>query len=368
MGSLFYNQTMRFTLLLFSLLLFSCNEGTTPNGNDTPTKPAEKITYVTPTNVPAFVGSEYKNIRLCPGKLIGLEQITESVCKRANAANMWIDAIARDKNMWAEGATDELRELVCYEAGNILKQTGTKLWGMHLPYSTYDIASLDENHRKEAVSKLKHIMDITVEHLAPHHLVIHPSTGSYLTTDANFAKHKAASQKSIAALQAELDRLNNLYGTSTILCVENCSKSVAYDSQSLLELLDYPGLEKTRICIDTGHALIPQNGKYIDTKSGEDVVQALKNIGRRLGTLHIQQNIGINEYPYDKHIEPWNGGLIAWGEVYKALLNECGYRGCFLYEVSWIDSYESGNKSSIESCRENYDKIIIPQATLALKK
>lgn len=359
---------MRFTSFITSiLLLFSCSEGTNPGNSSTP-KPVEKITYVTPTNIPAPEGSEYKNLRLCPGKLIGLEQITESVCKRANAANMWIDAIARDKNMWAEGATDELREYVCYEAGRVLQQTRTKLWGMHLPYSTYDIASLDENHRTEAVSKLKHIMDITVEHLKPHHLVIHPSTGSYLTTDATFAQHKAASQKSIAALQAELDRLNNLYGTSTILCVENCSKSVAYDSQSLLELLDYPGLEKTRICIDTGHALIPQNGKYIDTKSGEDVVQALKNIGRRLGTLHIQQNIGINEYPYDKHIEPWNGGLIAWGEVYKALLNECGYRGCFLYEVSWIDSYESGNKSSIESCRENYDKIIIPQATLALKK
>ena len=359
---------MRLTSFITSiLLLFSCSEGTNPGNSSTP-NPVEKITYVTPTNIPAPEGSEYKNLRLCPGKLIGLEQITESVCKRANAANMWIDAIARDKNMWAEGATDELREYVCYEAGRVLQQTGTKLWGMHLPYSTYDIGSLDENHRTEAVSKLKHIMDITVEHLKPHHLVLHPSTGSYLTTDATFAQHKAASQKSIAALQAELDRLNNLYGTSTILCVENCSKSVAYDSQSLLELLDYPGLEKTRICIDTGHALIPQNGKYIDTKSGEDVVQALKNIGRRLGTLHIQQNIGINEYPYDKHIEPWNGGLIAWGEVYKALLNECGYRGCFLYEVSWIDSYESGNKSSIESCRENYDKIIIPQATLALKK
>ena len=360
----------RIIVALSTLLLLACTSGSeTPSGNNgSTTKPAVKPTVVTPTNIPAPAGEDIAAIRLQPGKLIGLEQITESVCNRAIAANMWIDAIARDKNMWAEGATNELREYVCYEAGQVLKRTGAKLWGMHLPYSTYDIASADENHRQTAVQMLCHIMDITVEHLKPHHLVIHPSTGSYLTTDANFAKYKSNSQKSIAALQAELDRLNALYGTSTILCVENCAKSVAYDSQSLLELLDYPGLEKTRICIDTGHALIPQNGKYIDTKTGENVAQMLKNIGPRLGTLHIQQNIGIKEYPYDKHIEPWSGGLIDWGKVYAALLDECGYRGCFLYEVSWIEGYEVGDKASIESVRNNYDTIILPAFNKYLKQ
>ena len=357
-------------LSISALLLLACTSGNENTGgsNSSTTKPTPKPTVVTPTNIAAPAGEDISLLRLQPGKLVGLEQLTESVCTRAIKANMWLDAIARDKNMWAEGATNELRELACYEAAQNLKKTGAKLWGMHLPYSTYDIASADENHRKTAVQMLCHIMDITVEHLKPHHLVIHPSTGSYLTTDANFEKYKNNSQKSIAALQAELDRLNALYGTSTILCVENCSKSVAYDSQSLLELLDYPGLEKTRICVDTGHALIPQNGKYIETKSGEDIAQMLKNIGQRLGTLHIQQNIGIKEYPYDKHLEPWNGGLIDWAKVYAALLDHCGYRGCFLYEVSWIDSYESGNKSSIESTRENYDKVILPVFNSYLKQ
>lgn len=359
---------MKNVILFASLMLLICSCGGVDDGDKGPDTPVEKIVVVVPTTTLASQGEECRHLRLSPGKLIGLEQITESVCQRANAANMWIDAIARDKNMWAEGVTDQLRELAFYEAGRVLMLTGTKLWGLHMPYSTYDIASLDENHRLEAVRMLKHIMDIAVEHIRPHHLVIHPSTGSYLTTSADFEKHKAASRSSIVALQAELERLNELYGAQTILCVENCSKSVAYDGESLMELLDYPGLENTRICIDTGHALIPQNGKYIDTKSGEDVVHALKTVASRLGTLHIQQNVGIKEYPYDKHIEPWLGGLIDWGAVYKTLLDDCGYRGCFLYEVNWIDSYQSGNKSSIESARENYDKIILPAAATALKK
>ena len=162
------------------------------------------------------------------------------------------------------------------------------------------------------------------------------------------------------ALQAEVERLNKVYGTSTILCVENCSKSVAYDGQSLISLLDYPGLENTKVCIDTGHAQIPQNGKYLTNNSLGDVAQIIEDVGSRLGTLHIQQNIGLTEYPYDKHLQPWNGGLINWGEVYHTIVSKCGYRGCFLYETSWIGVYEGDTKSSIESTRENYDTVIIP--------
>lgn len=306
------------------------------------------------------IGDQSAPVILEPGKLVGLEQLTESVCNRAVKANIWLDAIARDKDMWAEGATNELREFAFLTAGQTLKETGAKLWGLHLPYSTYDIASLDENHRLLAVEKLKHIIDIALEHIAPHHLTIHPSTGSYLTTAADFEQHRAASRKSLVALQAEVDRLNKVYGTSTILCVENCSKSVAYDGQSLISLLDYPGLENTKVCIDTGHAQIPQNGKYLTNNSLGDVAQIIEDVGSRLGTLHIQQNIGLTEYPYDKHLQPWNGGLINWGEVYHTIVSKCGYRGCFLYETSWIGVYEGDTKSSIESTRENYDTVIIP--------
>lgn len=367
---------MKHNLLIFaSLLLLACsggeNNGNGANGGTTPNpapKPKPKPTIVVPTTTPATPGQDIERLRLQPGKLVGLEQITEKVCNRAIAVDMWLDVIARDKNMWAEGATNELREFAFLTAGDILKQTGAKLWGIHLPYSTYDIASLDETHRKLAVEKLAHIIDIAVEHIKPRQLTIHPSTGTYLTTDADFDKHVEASQKSLVALQQELDRANKLYGCEAILCVENCCKSVAYDAESLLRLLDYPGLEKVRVCIDTGHALIPQNGSYITTKEVGNVVQMLQTIGTRLGTLHIQQNIGLKDYPYDKHLQPWSGGLISWGTLYKTLLDECGYRGCFLYETSWVGEYEGDTKASIENVRENYDKVIVPAFEELLKK
>ena len=370
---------MKKFLLAASLLLFACTGGgdtegeqaPTPTPTPTPTpKPTPKPTptVVIPTNVPASVGEDVTLLRLQPGKLIGLEQITESVCKRALAADMWIDAIARDKNMWAEGVGNELREFAFYEAGRLLKEYGTKIWGMHLPYSTYDIASLDENHRTTAVSLLSHLIDIAVEHIKPYQLTIHPSTGSYLTTDADFNKHLAASRKSIVELQKALDQANKTYNGNTILCVENCSKSVAYDAQSLLTLLDYPGLEKVRVCLDTGHALIPQNGSYITTKAVGDVVQMLKTLGTRLGTLHIQQNIGLKEYPYDKHLQPWTGGLIDWGQFYKVLMEDCGYRGCFLYETNWVGTYEGDTKANIENVRKNYDTVIVPAFETLISK
>ena len=325
-----------------------------------------KAMEFTSGNITAFtvnmagIGSQENQTILQPGKLVGLEQLTESVCNRAVKANIWLDAIARDKNMWAEGVNNELREFAFLTAGENLKATGAKLWGLHLPYSTYDIASIDEGHRVQAVEKLSHIMDIALEHIAPHHLTIHPSTGSYLTTASDFEQHVAQSRKSLVALQTELERLNKLYGTSTILCVENCTKSVAYDGESLVSLLNYPGLENVKVCIDTGHAQIPQNGKYIADNSLGDVTKILEDVGTLLGTLHIQQNIGLTEYPYDKHLQPWTGGLIDWGEVYHTIVEKCGYRGCFLYETSWVGVYEGDTKATIESTRENYDTVIIP--------
>lgn len=324
-------------------------------------EPEPTITHIIPTTDVAPIGQEVKHLRLMPGKLIGLEQVTTSVCDRAIKANMYIDVIARDKNMWAEGATNELRELVFFEAGKVIRETGVNLWGMHLPHTKYDIASLDETHRREAVQMLSHIIDIAIEHIGPQHIVIHPSTGAYLTTDADFEQHRAASRKSLVALQQVVDKSNAQYGRKSILCVENCSKSVAYDGESMLSLLNFAGLENTRVCLDTGHALIPQNGKYASSKDAANVVDILKTIGTKLGTLHIQQNIGLKEYPYDKHLNPWAGGLINWGEFYYELLYSCGYRGCFLYETSWVDVYEGDTKATIENVRKNYDNIIVPE-------
>ena len=91
----------------------------------------------------------------------------------------------------------------------------------------------------------------------------------------------------------------------------------------------------------------------------------------RLGTLHIQQNPGALDPtdPKDKHLEPFSGGLIDWGEFYYELLKNNRYRGCFLYEVSFKQVYD-GDGSTIESAKSNYTNLIYPAfvRTVAAKK
>lgn len=103
-----------------------------------------------------------------------------------------------------------------------------------------------------------------MKHMSPKHFVIHPSTGTILTTGSDFAARKAQSRKSLRELQTHIASCNSTYGLSTILCVENCPRSVAYDAETTLALLSGEGLEQVRVCLDTGHALIPLNGSYIN--------------------------------------------------------------------------------------------------------
>ena len=312
-----------------------------------------------------------ENLQLKPGKLISINQVNAANCRRAVAAGMCIDIMASDKIVFASDMTDERLDGLFAECGEAIRSTKADFWGLHLPYQTYDISSTNENTRVTAVLKLKRLIELTIEHLRPQHFVIHPNTGTILTTGGDFAERTAQSRKSLAELQRHIESCNAQHGTKAILCVENCARSLAYDGDSLLDLLDAEGLEKVRVCLDTGHALIPLNGKYIDPVCNGDALDVLRRIGTRLGTLHIQQNPGALDPtdPKDKHLEPFSGGLIDWGEFYYELLKNNRYRGCFLYEVSFKQVYD-GDGSTIESAKSNYTNLIYPAfvRTVAAKK
>ncbi len=335
-------------------------------------KPAQ-ITVVAPTVELGEVSDDAALLKLTPGKLVGLNQVTNSVCNRAKAAGMHIDAMLSDGIVF--NITPEEQEALFVSAQDALESTKVNFWGVHLPYKdSVKLQYADEEKRKMSVKRQINLMELSMKYLKPNHFVVHPGSGNYYTHETErFPTAKSQCQKSLIEMQAALDRLNTQYGTKTILCVENCARTVGYDAESLLELLSAPGLEKTRICLDTGHALMPMNGQWRD-KDGKatkepDVVEQLKTIGIRLGTLHIQQNHGSEgkKSPTDEHIVPWTGGLIDWGAFYEALLKDCRYRGCFLYEVTYETEY-NGEKASIESCKTNYEKVIYPAYTERLKK
>ncbi len=336
-------------------------------------KPAAP-TVVVPTVEPGDASDDISLLKLTPGKLVGFNQVTVAVCNRAKAAGMYIDAMLSDGIVF--DITPEELEALFVSAGDALKTTGVNFWGVHLPYKdSVKLQYADEAKRLMSVKRQINLMELSMKYLKPDHFVVHPGSGNYYTHETErFATAKSQCRKSLIEMQAALDRLNAQYGTNTILCVENCARTVGYDAESLLDLLSAPELEKTRICLDTGHALMPMNGEWRDHSTGKakkepDVVVMLKTIGTRLGTLHIQQNHGSEgkTSPTDEHIVPWTGGLIDWGAFYEALLKDCRYRGCFLYETTYETKY-NGDKSSIESCKKNHENVIYPAYTEHLKK
>ena len=353
-----------FFLTAALLLNASCGSSDEGGKTDPPAAPVP----VAPTTELGKADEAIENLQLKPGKLISINQVNAANCRRAVAAGMCIDIMASDKIVFASDMTDERLDGLFAECGEAIRSTKADFWGLHLPYQTYDISSTNENTRVTAVLKLKRLIELTIEHLRPQHFVIHPNTGTILTTGGDFAERTAQSRKSLAELQRHIESCNAQHGTKAILCVENCARSLAYDGDSLLDLLDAEGLEKVRVCLDTGHALIPLNGKYIDPVCNGDALDVLRRIGTR---LHIQQNPGALDPtdPKDKHLEPFSGGLIDWGEFYYELLKNNRYRGCFLYEVSFKQVYD-GDGSTIESAKSNYTNLIYPAfvRTVAAKK
>lgn len=334
------------------------------------------VKVVEPTTKLGSEKDKTENMQLVPGKLLRINAFNTTNCARAVAEGLQMDVMLSDFIVFAEGVTEADVVNMFVSAKAAMDSTGAKMWCVHLPYRTYNVADADEEKRLEGVKKLNWLMDLSMEYFKPQCFVLHPSQGRYITGTEKFAEGTAQCRKTLATLQQNLDANNGKYGLSSILCVENCTRSLAYDGESLLALLDAPGLEKVKVCLDAGHALIPLNGKYrndVDSlpeaAANGDAVADLRVIGTRLGTIHIQQNHGAvnRESPLDIHLEPFAGGLIDWGEFYDVLLNECRYRGCFLYETSNKEIHND-NLSTIESVHSNYYDFIYPSYLKYIEK
>ncbi len=379
-----------FSILLACVMVLSCTEkdpenipgrvpvGGTGNtggsGNGGGSENSGKVKDVAPTLELGAADEDISLLKLKPGKLIGIKQVTNAIGKRAVDAGMCVDVIINDDVV--VGMADGDLETLFSNAAAAAKATGVEIWGMHLPYQDdAKIQYKDEAQRQKSVALQTKLIRLSMKYLKPRHFVTHPGSGNYYNHEAErFPTAKKQVQKSLVEMQTVLDEQNKLYSLNSILCVENCTRTVGYDAESLLDLLSAPGLEKVKICLDTGHAIMPMNGEYRDRETGKatkngDVVAMLQKIGTRLGTLHIQQNHGAagKTNPTDEHIQPWKGGLIDWGRFYEVLLKDCRYRGCFLYEVSYETEYK-GTGATIESSKKNYEEVIYPSFVSHLKK
>ena len=277
---------------------------------------------------------------------------------------MCIDIMAQDATVFAEGMTDAKLDALFSEAGAAIGSAAANLWGVHLPYRTYDISATDETTRTTAVAKLKAVITSVMKHMSPKHFVIHPSTGTILTTGK---------------------RLRGTQGPEPEIAqgITDPHRGLQFDVRPAHDSLRGKLSPKRRLrCRNDARpaqrrgagagARLPRYGPRPDSAERvvyqsdqkRDAVAILRKLGTRLGTLHIQQNPGANGQSgtLDKHLQPYDGGLIDWGEFYYELLKNNRYRGCFLYEVSFTDTYD-GTTATIESAKANYTGLVYPAFT-----
>lgn len=353
----------KFIILTLIALLTGCNK---PVEEDVPgrggnTGGKDKVSVVTPTVELGKSDEDITKLKLKPGKLIGLSSVNETNCKRAVSLGLCIDIILNDATVFADNITDTKLEQYFIDAQKAIKASGVKVWGMHLPYQKLNLATINDDELTHSVDTQKKMIELSMKYLKPNHFVIHPSSVTIYSTDAHYSKARANSQKGMVQIQKHLDQINLASKTSAIICVENIPRGLCFDGKDMLDYLSAPGLEKTRVCLDTGHAIIPLNGPYRNPAANGNVVEYLRTVGTKLGTLHIQQNLGAvgRTGTLDMHVEPFSGGLVDWGEFYTVLLGTCLYRGCFLYETSYTD-LERQTISTLDTVAENYKSVIYP--------
>ena len=106
------------------------------------------------------------------------------------------------------------------------------------------------------------------------------------------------------------------------------SRRFGATARELIGLVDSYNDERVGICWDTGHG----NRIYIDP------VAPMKEVGKRLKALHINDNHGDK----DEHLLPFEG-TISWEEVMKTLV-EIGYEGDLVYEIKTNNYMPDGLK------------------------
>jgi sugar phosphate isomerase/epimerase len=190
-----------------------------------------------------------------------------------------------------------------------LCDTRLERWSLHSAFGGWrDISSTDEAVRGKALDSLRTDMALAGE-LQCQIVVVHPSVEPILAQDRPARLVQA--RRSLA----EVARMAGEFGVRAGVepLPRTCLGNTADEMALLLEGLP---AQHVGICLDVNHANV-----------GQDLVAFIKRFGRRIISLHISDNDGIDE----KHWLPGEG-VIDWPAVINAL-RAVGYDGPWMCEV-----------------------------------
>lgn len=206
------------------------------------------------------------------------------------------------------------------------KKAGVMIRSVHLPFG-HEFDNSEGPEKLQAIlADTKRYINVTAALKAPI-AVIHPGCEPNLPEDRE--RKLAVCKESLAELSEYAASLGVKLAVENLprTCLGNCAEDMLY-------LLD--GNPDLSMCFDTNHCLLQRNEDF------------LKKIAAGCGMDRII-TVHVSDYDFtdEKHWLPSeNGGLNNWAAIFEGL-EDCGYRGPVMYEVSYTP----------QQIRANYERL-----------
>lgn len=215
---------------------------------------------------------------------------------------------------------------------DLLNSLCLKVHSVHAPLSDVDIASLDEEERKNSLELIKKSMESCSE-IKGEIVVIHPCSTEISGDDQNYLRAKNKTEDSLCTLATFAEKLGIKLAVEDVPNIGGWSFGTEVSELSkLVSKINNPHLG---LCLDTGHVFVGQENVDLS----KDVFEC----GENLIALHIQDTDGKK----DRHWLPGQG-IINWAQFTKDLIF-IDYKGVLTLEISGSPELTERNVDNILS-------------------
>ena len=275
---------------------------------------------ITPTTEVAPEGAKVEGLRYYPGISIGvnMENFEQYLQQIAEAGFKYIEISIAHKSGLAEMNDEDVVAMMTTKR-NQAAANGLTVWSIHLPFEDKVWTNIggEESIRRQSIENIMRVLTLCNKAIPEcKNYVLHASKGTLTPRSESVAQ----ARKSLAEMLPVAKQMG------VRLCVENLVGSLCPTIEEMGATID--GVEDAWVTYDIGHA----------NCVGEDVIEFLKWIGPRLGTVHMHDTMCATRV--DDHRIVGQGNVERWGEVYKTLLEDNRYRGVFMFELGGNDPKE----------------------------
>ena len=275
---------------------------------------------ITPTTEVAPEGAKVEGLRYYPGISIGvnMENFEQYLQQIAEAGFKYIEISIAHKSGLAEMSDEDVVAMMTTKR-NQAAANGLTVWSIHLPFEDKVWTNIGgvESIRRQSIENIMRVLTLCNKAIPEcKNYVLHASKGTLTPRSESVAQ----ARKSLAEMLPVAKQMG------VRLCVENLVGSLCPTIEEMGATID--GVEDAWVTYDIGHA----------NCVGEDVIEFLKWIGPRLGTVHMHDTMCATRV--DDHRIVGQGNVERWGEVYKTLLEDNRYRGVFMFELGGNDPKE----------------------------